>query len=160
MRTSYALIALSALAKVLTAQPPCPTDSELRAILDNHQKFWEPAIRDSIFYHEGRLRPSIRGCLRDGKARGGAQAILALIGEPEDVAAVIRQAPPPAPVPGSNRWAYGVVSALLDPRSEREWAFLRRCALNGYDDRWVDAGAIQTLELIATPRSSKSSKRL
>jgi hypothetical protein len=76
-----------------------------------------------------------------------------LIGDPEDLGAVIRQATPPVPGPVSNRWAYGVVCALLEPRSEREWAFLRRCALNGYGDRWVDAGAIQTLELIATPRS-------
>jgi hypothetical protein len=43
--------------------------------------------------------------------------------------------------------------ALLEPGSEKEWGFLRRCALNQYDDRWVDRGAIQTLQLIASPRS-------
>ena len=37
--------------------------------------------------------------------------------------------------------------------SEEEWAFLRKAAFNGFDDRWVDYGAIQTLKLIASPRS-------
>jgi len=79
--------------------------------------------------------------------------MLALIGDPEDLRLIIRLAPPPQPGPFSNRWAYGVAAALLEPATEEEWAFLRQCALNGFDDRWVDAGAIQTLKLIASPRS-------
>jgi hypothetical protein len=42
---------------------------------------------------------------------------------------------------------------LLEPATEKEWAFLRSAALNKYDDRWVDAGAINALKLIASPRS-------
>jgi hypothetical protein len=30
---------------------------------------------------------------------------------------------------------------------------LRKCAINEYDDRWVDAEAIQTPKLMASPRS-------
>lgn len=147
------MIALAAIATILTAQPPRPSHSELHAILVNDQNLWNPATRDFIFYHEGRLRSSIRSFLRDSKARRGAQEILALIGDPEDVGALIRLAPPPRSGPLSNHWAYGVACALLEPRSQQEWAFLRRCALNLYGVRWVDAGAIQTLKLIASPRS-------
>ena len=43
--------------------------------------------------------------------------------------------------------------SLLDPKSEEEWSFLRKCALNEFDDHWVDAGAIQSLRLIASSRS-------
>ena len=42
---------------------------------------------------------------------------------------------------------------VREPVSAEEWAFLRKAALNGFDDRWVDYGAIQTLKLIASPRS-------
>jgi hypothetical protein len=44
---------------------------------------------------------------------------------------------------------------MLEPRSPEEWAFLRKAALNGFNDRWVDYGAIQTLKLIASPRGSQ-----
>jgi len=46
-----------------------------------------------------------------------------------------------------NRWAYCVVC------SDAEWSFLKKCAINGYDDWSVDASAINTLRLIASPRS-------
>jgi hypothetical protein len=41
----------------------------------------------------------------------------------------------------------------MQPDSEEEWAFLRRCALDQYEYGWADAGAIQTLKLIASPKS-------
>ena len=46
-----------------------------------------------------------------------------------------------------------MAAVLLDPQSEEEWDFLRRCALGQYHDGWADTGAIQTLKLLATPRS-------
>jgi hypothetical protein len=98
------------------------------------------ALRDTVFYHERRLRPSIRALLRDSKCAAGARETLALIGEPDDLELVVRPAPPPhPPLRFENRWAYGVVSALLEPRSESEWSFLRAAAQNQFGDRWADA---------------------
>ena len=52
-----------------------------------------------------------------------------------------------------NRWAYYVACSLVDPQSDDDWTFLRQAAINDFEDRWVDAGAIQALKLIASPRS-------
>jgi len=52
-----------------------------------------------------------------------------------------------------ERRRYVVATALVNPDDEEERSFLRRCALNEFDDRWVDAGAIQTLKLTASLRS-------
>ena len=122
-------------------------------LVNDHQRLIVLRRWDSIFYHEDKLRPSIRLLLRDYKAHENAQEILALIGDPQDLRLVVRLAPRSRRDPFSNRWAYRVACALLEPSTEEEWAFLRACALNDYDDRWVDAGAIQTLKLIASPRS-------
>jgi hypothetical protein len=46
--------------------------------------------------------------------------------------------------------------SLLNASSEQEWGFLHKCAINEYDDRWVDAEAIQTLKLIAWPRGRET----
>lgn len=108
---------------------------------------------NSVFYYERRLRLSLRALLHDPQASDGAQYLLALIGVPEDLQIIIQLAPPPRREGFEDRWAYAVACALLAPGSELEWAFLRKAALNEYDDRWVDAGAIQTLKLLASPRS-------
>ena len=79
--------------------------------------------------------------------------MLALIGNPEDLSLIVLLAPTPNRRPTLNRWAYEVASALLEPDSEEEWSFLRQCALNVYGDGWADSGAIQTLQLIASPKS-------
>ena len=148
------VISLAALPCILTAQPPLPTARELRNLLaDDDQAWGEQPARDVLLYHENRLRPSLRALLRDPKARAGAQEILSLIGDPDDLRVLLHLPPPSHSGPFENRWAYGVVCALLEPGTEQEWKFLRDCALNAYDDRWVDAGAIQTLKLMASSRS-------
>ena len=53
----------------------------------------------------------------------------------------------------TNRWAYHVVCALVRPGSDAEWQVLQRAAFDEYHDAWADAGAIQTLKLIASDRS-------
>ena len=148
-----AAVCLIAIAQILGAQPACPSRDELRRILADRDEWRERNAPDSIFYHERQLRPLLRSFLEDGETRDRAQRMLALIGDPEDLRLIIRLAPPPRTGPFSSRWAYGVAAALLEPSTEQEWAFLRQCALNGFDDRWVDAGAIQSLKLIASPRS-------
>jgi hypothetical protein len=50
-------------------------------------------------------------------------------------------------------WRYAAATALVSPDSDEEWAFLRACAFNEYDDGWADAAAIQTLKLTGSPRS-------
>jgi hypothetical protein len=147
------VICLAAIPLMVLGQPLRPNHIELRTLLAKDQHTFDLQVWYSIFYYEDTLRPSLRSLLNDRRARENARAVLALIGDPADLRLVVRRAPPIDRTPFSNRWAYGVACALLEPASEQEWAFLRACALNDYDDRWVDAGAIQTLKLIASPRS-------
>jgi hypothetical protein len=91
--------------------------------------------------------------VQDEKVGIAAVELLAFIGFPEDLRLVIRHAPQPKRELFQDRWAYSVACAILEPDTEEEWSFLRKCALNEYDDGWVDAGAINSLKLIATPRS-------
>ena len=109
---------------------------------------------DSLFYYEAQLRQSLRALLRDQEVGERASGLLSFIGEPDDLRLIVQLAPPAGTDRlFANRWAYDVVCALLEPGSDEEWAFLRKAALNEYNDRWVDYGAIQTLKLIASPRS-------
>jgi hypothetical protein len=125
-----------------------PQASALRALLaGNHYS------NESVFYFGDRLRTSLRSSLQDARVGESAARLLALIAVPEDVRAIIESPPQPQKKGFSNRWAYSVAASVLDPQSDVEWLFLRKCVINGFDDRWVDAGAIQTLKLIASPRS-------
>ena len=66
------------------------------------------------------------------------------------------QHPPPGGRKGfTNRWTYAVATSLLEPKSDEEWNFLRKCAENHFEDGWADYGAIQTLKLIASDRSRR-----
>jgi hypothetical protein len=102
-----------------------------------------------LFYYGDRLRQPLRALLRDPKLGELALLLLGLIGEP-NVLPLLIDRPPSRPV---NRWAYDVVCTMLEPASDKEWAFLRKAAFNGFNDGWVDYGAILTLKLIASPRS-------
>ncbi|MGD0014823.1 MAG: hypothetical protein ABSD56_10425 [Bryobacteraceae bacterium] len=106
-----------------------------------------------VFFYERRLRPALRSLAEDPHVGGMARALLAFIGVPADLQWLVRHAPPLSREPFGNRWAYGIATALLEPSDDEQWAFLRKCALNEYNDGWVDAGAISTLRLIASPRS-------
>ncbi len=90
----------------------------------------------------------VRYCAIKNSLRGRC-ILLGLIGEP-NVLSLLLIRPPSLP---TNRWVYDVVCMMLEPASDEEWAFLRKAAFNGFDDRWVDYGAIQALKLIASPRS-------
>lgn len=122
----------------------------MRAYLGgNNDSEWE---LESFFYNEQRLRPALRTLLHDAEFAETAIKTLAFFGDPEDLRLIFRAKPP---VGKDNRWAYGVACALVEPRTESEWEFLRRAALNEYDDLWVDAGAIESLKVIASPRSRR-----
>jgi hypothetical protein len=127
--------------------------NELRELITDELRSDKHELRESVFYYEARLRPALRSLLQDPKVNEEAVDLLTLIGVPEDLRTIIERPPQPKRKAFLHRWAYSVACSLLDPSSEEEWSFLRHCALNEYHDRWVDAGAIQTLKLIASPRS-------
>jgi hypothetical protein len=106
-----------------------------------------------VFVQEHRFRTALRALVTDAKVGTAAAQLLAFIGVPEDVRLVVEHAPPPEPDSFEDRWVYGVVSSLLEPTTEKEWAFLRSAALNENDDPWLVFGAITTLKLIASPKS-------
>ena len=45
------------------------------------------------------------------------------------------------------------MTALIHPTTEAEWRFLERCVNYEFQDWWLVNGAIQSLQLNATPRS-------
>jgi hypothetical protein len=126
---------------------------ELRELLAGEMDPAGPPLNGLIFAQENLARPGLRWLLDDPQIGAQAGELLAFLGYPEDVRLLIQYAPEPNGEPAVNRWTYAVASALLEPSSDREWAFLRRCAADNYGDHWVDTGAIRTLRLIASPRS-------
>jgi hypothetical protein len=121
----------------------------LRELLVGHGENFE----DSAFYSESRVRPALRVLARDPQVTKRTREILSLIAMPEDLDLVLQLGPPPESPIFPDRWRYPVATALVNPGSEEAWSFLRRCALNEFNDRWVDAGAIQALKLTGSPRS-------
>src|SRR5450631_619581 len=81
----------------------------------------------------------------------------AVLGVPEDLRFIMRLTPASGAAndPFKDRWRYLVATSLLNPDGEDEWSLSRKCALNEFDDRWLSFGAIQTLKLIASPRSTE-----
>lgn len=135
--------------------------SELRELLSGEV---EPeggkSVEELMFFHEQQFRPALRSLVPDAKVGRGASESLAFIGVPEDLLLVVQHASKSNGESFGNRWAYGVVTSLLEPSSDEEWSFLENCAANDYDDLWVDAGAIETLKLIATPKSAEILKKV
>lgn len=113
----------------------------------------DPPLFELVFLHHRQLRPPLRALLGDTLYGPLASPLLSFIGFPEDLQAIIKNMPPREKKFFANRWTYYVVTALLEPTTEEEWGFIEDCALNYYDDRWVDAGAIMALGLIGSPRA-------
>jgi hypothetical protein len=138
----------------ITRMPGPARAQALKEVLAGDVKEARPSLEELVFMQAAAFRPALRTLVTDQQVGAQAAWLLAFIGVPEDVRFVVQNAPKPKADMFENRWAYGVVTALLEPGTEEEWAFLRKCALNGYEDPWVDAGAIETLRLIASPRSA------
>lgn len=134
--------------------------NELREFLAGDFRASEQRPEELVFRREDRFRPALRTLVEDPKVGIAAGQLLAFIGEPDDVRLFVDYAPKPKKELFKDRWAYSVVCALLEPSTEKEWTFVRNCAMNDYDDRWVDAGAIKTLKLIASPRSKQILKEV
>lgn len=91
-----------------------------------------------VFVREQKLRFGLRALVGDPKVGTAAGRLLALIGVPDDVRLFLDHAPPPKRELFEDRWACAIACALLEPATEREWNFLRNCAINDYDDLWED----------------------
>jgi len=104
-----------------------------------------------VFFHEAQLRPALRELVSDPIVGAHAVYLLGLVADEGDLRLIIRQ--PPKLRRGFNQWAYYVATALLNSRTEEEWAFLKRCVLQKFQDPWSVRGAIQTLRLMASQRS-------
>ena len=138
------------------ASSALPVDAqrlELEELLAGETDPAGPPLNELLFAEATVARPALRWLLGDTQVGPQAGELLAFIGYPEDVRLLVQYAPEPNGEPAVNRWTYAVASALLEPSSEREWSFLKRCAADNYGDRWIDVGAIRTLQLIASPRS-------
>jgi hypothetical protein len=125
----------------------------LREILGSNISTAHQTFADRVFYHEARLRNDLRILAQEPMVAEAARALLSMIAVPEDVLFIMRLPTPSDSVGFEERWRYAVAAALVgspDPMAE---SFLRRCALNQYQDRWVDAGAIETLMLTGSARS-------
>jgi hypothetical protein len=129
--------------------------TQLRELLAGDFSTNEGHFRNSIFHLESRLRPLLLELLREPEVTERARELLSVIGEPHDLDLIMRLPPPPASLPFPERWRYSLATALINPDNEEEWSFLRKCALNEFSDRWVDAGAIQTLKLNASSQGQQ-----
>jgi hypothetical protein len=129
--------------------------TELRELLAGDFSTSEGQFRDSIFHYEAHLRPFLLELVREPEVTERARQLLSVIGEPGDLELMLRLPSPPATLPFPERWRYALATALVHPDTEEEWDFLRRCAVNEFNDRRVDAGAIQTLRLNASPRGQQ-----
>jgi hypothetical protein len=134
--------------------------NQLRELLAGEFEHSGPGLNGLVFVQEHKFRPALRALVGDPKVGTAAGQLLAFIGVPDDVRLFIDHAPPPKRELFEDRWAYGIVCALLEPATEKEWTFLRNCAMNDYDDLWVDAGAIRTLRLIASQKSKQVLKEV
>ncbi len=132
--------------------------AELREVLvgelKDEPKGGHRSLEELVFFHGREFRPVLRQLVEDSKPGKTACSLLAFIGMPEDIRFIIQNAPAPKRKLYDDRWAYEVVCALLQPETQAEWDFLKRCAADDFYDRWVDAGAIRTLRLIGSAQSA------
>lgn len=125
----------------------------LRELLAGDYPDSNKPLEELVFAEEKKLRPALRSLISDPHVGLAVINLLSLIGVPEDLRLIVNNAPQPNDGVLGSRWVYHVVTALIEPSSDQEWAFLRESVLNKYKDRWVESGAIQTLRLIGTPVS-------
>jgi hypothetical protein len=129
--------------------------SELRELLAGEFDSTTKSLNELVFVNGSRLRPPLRSLVDDLRVGLKAGELLAFIGLPDDMRLLVQNAPTPRRDPGANRWAHRVVAALIEPPSEREWAYLKRCAQDEFRDHFVDAAAIRTLRLNGTARAAQ-----
>jgi len=117
----------------------------------------EEELERGLFKMDHAFRPVLRDLVRDARFQTEAIRLLAIIGEPEDLQWIAQHTRAPRKKWLEDSWAYDVVSAMLEPTTEMQWAFLKKCASGEYDEPDVNldvtGGAILALKFIASPRS-------
>ncbi len=138
------------------ALPPEDKRWAVREILAGVQKYGgqeTEGLRDRAFYHAEEARVPLRDLVRDDKVGESAAEYLALIGFPEDMEKIVRSTPAAKDQFFQNRWLYDIACSMLEPTTDQEWHFLKKAALNEYNDYWVQGAAITSLRLIASRKS-------
>jgi len=112
------------------------------------------SLDEMLFANATRFKLTLRALAGTGPGVGRKAAeVIALIADPDEVRLLLGPNMTPNGDSAVNRWAYAVASSLLAPTTEREWSFLKSCAMGDFGDRWVDTAGIRSLRLIASPRS-------
>ena len=111
------------------------------------------SLEEVVFQSADDLRPALRRLLLDPIVKKRVCNILAFVGYPEDIQEIVHTVRLAKVSTTDAHWAYCLVAALLEPSSQRDWTLLRKCAANDFDNRWFEAGAIQSLQLISTAQS-------
>ena len=133
--------------------PFASLNEQIRSLLAGEMDSPKTSLADLIFAHDAELQSPLRRTVDDPYVGRQAAEMLAYIGNPDDVRLILGDKMIPQANPAVNRWANCVASALLAPTTEREWSFLKTCAMDDFGDHWVDTAGIRTLRLIASPRS-------
>ncbi len=123
---------------------------ELREILAGEVEGED--LDKTLFVHGHSVRSGLRSLVEDPKIGIIALTYLAMLGEPDDSRYILQH----APAPGSefaHAWESFVVTTVLEPATDEEWEFLKRCARGTEEDPWVQSNALQTLRVIASPKS-------
>ncbi len=112
----------------------------------------------ALFKMDHAFRSPLRDLVTDAMVGTEATRVLAFVGVPEDLRWLAEHLPATRKTWVENWWAYDLVSAMLEPATEMQWSFLKRCVSGEYDGPGADAldvtaAAIQSLEFIASPRS-------
>lgn len=129
---------------------PKKRSTAVRNILS--EGYW-PDIGDNVFVRESELcRPMLQDFLNDKDVARSAASILVFMGYPEDIRTVLKKFPPRETRDYRNFLCSQIAYALFDPVTEEEWDFLRRCAIDEFQDGWADAAALQTLSLLDDTR--------
>jgi len=100
---------------------------ELRELLAG--EFEGADLAKQVFLNERQFRPALRSLVEDRRVSKQAIGLLAFIGVPADLRWIVQHAPSPKRKLFEDRWAYAVVSGLVEPGTEKEWSFLRKCSI-------------------------------
>jgi hypothetical protein len=125
---------------------------ELRELLAG--SFQGGDLEAELFVKENAFRSTLRELANDPHVGLGSLCLLTSLGDSDDLAWVVPRLPRPQKEKAlENRWACEVIGGLLEPTTEAEWEFLKRCAAGEFDDESVQGDAITILRLIASPKS-------
>jgi hypothetical protein len=80
---------------------------------------------DALFKMDHAFRPLMRDLVQDLAIQTEAIRLLAFLGLPEDLEWIAEQMPAPKKKMPDDLWAQHVAAAMLEPRTERQWSFLK-----------------------------------